>query len=215
IRELKKHIEGKIKYIGLSEASASTIRRARAIHPITAVQLEWSLWSRDVEEGSWGLGLSHTVLWDEGSSLWAQSWLRTCRTMISESPRDWNQAMVPLPSKSLLSSCKSSRWLKERAKLLRGNRLEVYLNSTQILMSSTNNLPRFQPENLEHNTKIFDRVNEITRRKGCTPSQLMLSEMVELESIAASGSGKGERYKPDVATWKDSESPPLSSWKAA
>jgi len=42
--------EGKIKYIGLSEASASTIRRAHAIHPITAVQLEWSLWSRDVEE---------------------------------------------------------------------------------------------------------------------------------------------------------------------
>lgn len=42
--------EGKLKYIGLSEASASTIRRAHAVHPITAVQLEWSLWSRDVEE---------------------------------------------------------------------------------------------------------------------------------------------------------------------
>ncbi|KAI3898998.1 hypothetical protein MKW92_020729 [Papaver armeniacum] len=40
----------KIKYIGLSEASASTIRRAHAVHPITAVQLEWSLWSRDIEE---------------------------------------------------------------------------------------------------------------------------------------------------------------------
>ncbi|CAK9170654.1 unnamed protein product [Ilex paraguariensis] len=49
--ELKKLVEeGKIKYIGLSEASASTIRRAHAHHPITAVQLEWSLWSRDVEE---------------------------------------------------------------------------------------------------------------------------------------------------------------------
>ncbi|XP_052207292.1 probable aldo-keto reductase 5 isoform X2 [Diospyros lotus] len=49
--ELKKLIEeGKIKYIGLSEASASTIRRAHAVHPITAVQLEWSLWTRDVEE---------------------------------------------------------------------------------------------------------------------------------------------------------------------
>ncbi|XP_042517624.1 auxin-induced protein PCNT115-like isoform X2 [Macadamia integrifolia] len=49
--ELKKLVgEGKIKYIGLSEASASTIRRAHAVHPITAVQLEWSLWSRDVEE---------------------------------------------------------------------------------------------------------------------------------------------------------------------
>jgi len=51
IGELKKLVEeGKIKYIGLSEASASTIRRAHAVHPITAVQIEWSLWSRDVEE---------------------------------------------------------------------------------------------------------------------------------------------------------------------
>jgi len=41
--------EGKIKSIGLSEASANTIRRAHAVHPIAAVQLEWSLWSRDVE----------------------------------------------------------------------------------------------------------------------------------------------------------------------
>ncbi|KAL8491365.1 hypothetical protein ACS0TY_023119 [Phlomoides rotata] len=51
IGELKKLVEeGKVKYIGLSEASASTIRRAHAVHPITAVQLEWSLWVRDVEE---------------------------------------------------------------------------------------------------------------------------------------------------------------------
>lgn len=51
IGELKKLVEErKIKYIGLSEASASTIRRAHAVHPITAVQLEWSLWSRDAEE---------------------------------------------------------------------------------------------------------------------------------------------------------------------
>lgn len=49
--ELKKLVEeGKIKYVGLSEASASTIRRAHAIHPITAVQNEWSVWSRDLEE---------------------------------------------------------------------------------------------------------------------------------------------------------------------
>jgi hypothetical protein len=47
---LKKLVEeGKVKYLGLSEASASEIRRAHAVHPITAVQLEWSLWVRDVE----------------------------------------------------------------------------------------------------------------------------------------------------------------------
>jgi aryl-alcohol dehydrogenase-like predicted oxidoreductase len=41
---------GKVRYIGLSEAAANTIRRAHKIHPITAVQTEYSLWSRDVEE---------------------------------------------------------------------------------------------------------------------------------------------------------------------
>ncbi|MGH9170219.1 MAG: aldo/keto reductase [Acidimicrobiales bacterium] len=40
---------GKIRHIGLSEASASTIRRAAAVHPITALQSEWSLFSRDIE----------------------------------------------------------------------------------------------------------------------------------------------------------------------
>ena len=41
--------EGKILHIGLSEAAADTIRRAHAVHPITAVQTEYSLWTRDVE----------------------------------------------------------------------------------------------------------------------------------------------------------------------
>ena len=42
--------QGKIGHIGLSEASAQTIRRANAVHPITAVQSEYSLWSRDIED---------------------------------------------------------------------------------------------------------------------------------------------------------------------
>ena len=42
---------GKVKHLGLSEASGDTIRRAAKVHPIAAVQSEYSLWSRDVEEG--------------------------------------------------------------------------------------------------------------------------------------------------------------------
>jgi aryl-alcohol dehydrogenase-like predicted oxidoreductase len=42
--------EGKVRHVGLSEASAETIRRANAVHPITAVQTEYSLWTRDVED---------------------------------------------------------------------------------------------------------------------------------------------------------------------
>jgi aryl-alcohol dehydrogenase-like predicted oxidoreductase len=42
---------GKIRHLGLSEASIATIRRAHAVHPITALQTEYSLWSRDPEDG--------------------------------------------------------------------------------------------------------------------------------------------------------------------
>lgn len=42
---------GKVRHIGLSEAAPETIRRANAVHPITAVQTEYSLWSRDPEAG--------------------------------------------------------------------------------------------------------------------------------------------------------------------
>ncbi|MBA0213357.1 aldo/keto reductase [Pectobacterium brasiliense] len=41
--------EGKIRYIGLSEASATTLERAHRVHPITALQSEYSLWTRDME----------------------------------------------------------------------------------------------------------------------------------------------------------------------
>lgn len=109
-------------------------------------------------------------------------------------------------------------------------------------------MPRFQPENIEQNAIIFERVNEMAKRKGCTPSQLALAwvhhqgsdvcpipgttkvgnfnqnigalsvklaaqEMAELESYASANSVRGDRYDSSVNTWKDSETPPLSSWK--
>lgn len=42
--------EGKVRYLGLCEVSANTLRRAHAVHPITAVQAEYSLWTRDLED---------------------------------------------------------------------------------------------------------------------------------------------------------------------
>lgn len=40
---------GKVRHLGLSEAAPDTIRRAHAVHPITAIETEWSLWTRDIE----------------------------------------------------------------------------------------------------------------------------------------------------------------------
>ncbi|KAF0706231.1 hypothetical protein As57867_006767, partial [Aphanomyces stellatus] len=42
-------VEGKIKYVGLSECTPDELRRAHAVHPITAIEMEWSLKSRDLE----------------------------------------------------------------------------------------------------------------------------------------------------------------------
>ncbi|KAF0702140.1 hypothetical protein As57867_007791, partial [Aphanomyces stellatus] len=42
-------VEGKIKYVGLSECTPDELRRAHAVHPITAIEMEWSLQSRDLE----------------------------------------------------------------------------------------------------------------------------------------------------------------------
>ncbi|PIA27066.1 hypothetical protein AQUCO_08300036v1 [Aquilegia coerulea] len=203
VGELKKLVEeGKIKYIGLSEASASTIRRAHAVHPITAVELEWSLWTRDAEDEI----------------------IPTCRELgigiVAYSPL----------GRGFLSS--GPKMVEELAP-----------------NDSRKNLPRFQPENLEHNKVLFDRVNEIAVRKGCTPSQLALAwvhhqgndvcpipgttkignlnqnigalsvklspeELAELEVIASDDAVKGDRYGRVSRTWKDSETPDLASWKA-
>ncbi|CAN6275472.1 unnamed protein product [Urochloa humidicola] len=203
VGELKKLVgEGKIKYIGLSEASASTIRRAHAVHPITAVQLEWSLWSRDVE----------------------QDIIPTCRELgigiVAYSPL----------GRGFFSS---------------GAKLVSELPDDDF----RKNLPRFQPENMEKNAKIFERVSAMAARKGCTTSQLALAwvhhqgsdvcpipgttkianfnqnlgalsvkltpeEMAELESYAAMDDVQGDRYHSTfLNTWEDSETPPLSSWK--
>ncbi len=47
--------EGKIKYIGLSECSADSLRRAHAVHPIAAYQVEYSLFTLDIEDPKIGL----------------------------------------------------------------------------------------------------------------------------------------------------------------
>ncbi|KAK8489633.1 hypothetical protein V6N13_028057 [Hibiscus sabdariffa] len=203
IGELKKLVEeGKVKYIGLSEASASTIRRAHAVHPISAVQLEWSLWSRDVEAEI----------------------VPTCREL-----GIGIVAYSPLGRGFFASG---------------PNIVETFSNDDSRMVS----FPRFRPENMEHNRRLYDQVNGIAARKGCTPSQLALAwvhhqgndvcpipgttkienfnqnigalsvkltpeEMSELESIASADSVKGDRYGGNIATHNESETPPLSSWK--
>ena len=53
--------QGKVRHLGLSEASAASIRRAVAVHPIAALQSEWSLWTRDLEAEVLGVAREHGI----------------------------------------------------------------------------------------------------------------------------------------------------------
>ncbi len=53
--------QGKVRYLGLSEASAASVRRAVAVHPIAALQSEWSLWTRDLEAEVLGVAREHGI----------------------------------------------------------------------------------------------------------------------------------------------------------
>ena len=94
--EMKKLVEeGYVKGIGLSEASPSTIRRAHAIHPIAAVQLEWSLWARDAETEliptCRELGIGIVVYSPMGKGLLTGS----IKKLEDFSEKDWRRTMYP------------------------------------------------------------------------------------------------------------------------
>jgi len=118
--------KGKVRYLGLSEAGANTIRRAHATHPISALQSEYSLWTRDYE--------------DE----------------VIPTLRELGIGFVPFSplGRGFLS----------------GNIRELPADDMRRKIS-----PRFDAGNMRRNLKVVDRIKEIAREKGITPSQLALA----------------------------------------
>jgi aryl-alcohol dehydrogenase-like predicted oxidoreductase len=174
--------EGKVRYLGLSEAAGPTIRRAHREHPITALQTEYSLWTRDPEDEV----------------------LPLCREL-----GIGFVAYSPLGRGFLTGRFRSFDDLPE----------DDYRR----------NSPRFQGENFQRNLDLVARVEELARRKQCTPAQLALawllaqgehivpipgtkqrryleeniqaldvgltsSDLEEIEEVAPKGVAAGERY---------------------
>ncbi len=99
--------EGKVRHIGLSEAGPDTIRRAHAVHPVTALQTEYSLWTRDVEAEALplirelGIGL---VPWSPlGHGLPARTSSATC--VSSTRWKRWPPRSAPRRRRSLWLGC--------------------------------------------------------------------------------------------------------------
>ena len=120
--------QGKVRYIGMSEAAPQTIRRAHKVHPITALQTEYSLWSRDPEAQ-----ILPTVR-ELGIGFVAYSPLG--RGFLSGKIRS-------------LDDLDANDWRRRN--------------------------PRFSAENFSKNLDVVKRVEEISREKRVTPSQLALA----------------------------------------
>lgn len=120
--------EGKVKFLGLSEAAPNTIHRANKVHKITALQTEYSLWTRDPEIEI--LDLCKEL----GISFIAYS---------------------PL-GRGFLSGC-----FKPDQKIPDDDYRRTH--------------PRFQRENIEHNFKLVEQLEEIAKEKNCTIAQLALA----------------------------------------
>jgi len=123
--------EGKIRYIGLSEANAETIKRAHAVHPVSAIQSEYSLWNRGPEKEI----------------------IPLCRKL--------NIGFVPY------------------SPLGRGF-LTGKIKTTEMFDQNDFRriLPRFQDENFKTNMQIVKQLEEIAKKKECTPAQLVLAWVI-------------------------------------
>ncbi|HMN23210.1 MAG TPA: aldo/keto reductase [Ignavibacteriaceae bacterium] len=119
---------GKVRFLGLSEAAPETIRRANKVHQITALQTEYSLWTRDPE----------------------QEILNVCKELDISFV-----AYSPLGRGFLTGQFKPDQEIPEND-YRRVN-------------------PRFVKENIEHNYKLVQQLEEIAKEKKCTVAQLTLA----------------------------------------
>src|SRR5579875_95336 len=124
--------EGKVRYLGLSEAAAPTIRRAHSTHPISALQTEYSLWAREVEEEI----------------------LPTVREL------EIGFVAYSLLGRGFLSG--------------RFRRAEDIPED-----DFRRHQPRFQPQNIERNLGILERVEEVAKEKGVKPGQIALAWVLQ------------------------------------
>src|SRR4051795_3657673 len=138
---------GKVRYLGLSEAGPETIRRAHATHPITALQTEYSLWTRDVEES----GILDTVR-ELGIGFVAYSPLGrgflsgAIKTLDEPDPSDFRRHHPRFPG--------ATKPLDDPAR-------PVFRRHN----------PRFQGDNMARTLELVAVVERLAADKGVTPSQ--------------------------------------------
>jgi aryl-alcohol dehydrogenase-like predicted oxidoreductase len=177
---------GKVRYIGLSEASAATVRRAHKVHPITAVQTEYSLFTRDAEDEL--LPTLHEL----GGSLVAYSPLGRgflggrFRSADDLAPGDWRRGNPRFQGEQFQCNLAIADTIAEIAREKSVTAAQLAL--AWVLASGANTVPipgTSNAQRLEENGRSLDVV-------------LTKEDLERLEQVAPKGAVAGDRYEPGM-----------------
>jgi aryl-alcohol dehydrogenase-like predicted oxidoreductase len=177
---------GKVRFIGLSEASAETIRRAHATHPITAVQSEYSLWTRDPEDGvlatlrELGIGL---VAYSPLGRGFLTGQIRT----VEDLPEgDWRRSNPRFQEDTLRENVKLADRVTEMAE--REGITAAQLAIAWVLAKGSDIVPI-------PGTKSPGRLQE---NAGASDVTLSSEDVAELDAAVSREAVRGERYDEDM-----------------
>lgn len=175
---------GKIRYIGLSEADSETIRRAHAVHPITAIQTEYSLWSRGPEESviqtCRELGIGFVPYSPIGRGFLTGK----ITDQSSLSSNDFRKSLPRFQNENLQFNLKIVKQIEKMAK--KKNCTPAQLSLAWVLAQGEDIVPipgTKRKHYLEENLASID----IT---------LTAEDLIRLNEIAPPGSAIGQRYTP-------------------
>jgi aryl-alcohol dehydrogenase-like predicted oxidoreductase len=183
--------EGKVSYLGLSEASAETIRRAHATHPITAVQSEYSLWTRDPEDEvlptlrELGIGL---VAYSPLGRGFLTGQIRSLDDLPDD---DWRRSNPRFQEDALRENLKLADLVTEIAERVQVTAAQVAI--AWVLAKGDDIVPipgTKSPRRLEENAAAVD----VT---------LSDSELSELDEAVSPGAVRGDRYPEQMMSLLD------------
>lgn len=167
--------EGKVRFLGLSEAAPQTVRRAHAVHPIAALQTEYSLWSRDVEDdGQVAMSPGH------GSAVRGTADLPILATV-----RELGIAFVAY------------------SPLGRGFLTGRFRSAADFPADDYRRFhPRFAGDNFERNLALVREIESLAADKGCTAAQLALAWVLAQgeDVVPIPGTRRPSRLDENVAS---------------
>ena len=176
---------GKVRYLGLSEAGSETIRRAHAVHPIAALQSEYSLWSRDIEDDIIGTCRELGITIVPYSPLGRGFLTGAIRRFEDFAPRRLPAPVAALPGRQLLEESRTRRCRRRDGA---GEGLH-----TRAARAGVGARPGRRPGADPGHTSV----GRLEENLGAADVHLDEADMSRLESISPKGSVAGDRYAAD------------------